>query len=45
MRYWYDQVLLGIAIGIIIHVFKFYFLKNEDFLILLIKYWKNRKTK
>ncbi len=42
MIYWYEQVIYGLIAFALIHIFKFYFLGNEDILLIIIKYFRKK---
>jgi hypothetical protein len=39
---WYTQVFYGIIVFILIHIFKFYCLGNEDIGLIIIKWFRKK---
>lgn len=42
MIYWYQQLFYGIILFILIHIFKFYVLGNQDIALTIYKYFKGK---
>ena len=42
MIYWYQQVFYGFIVFLLIHIFKFYCLGNEDIFLMVIKYFRKK---
>lgn len=42
MIQWYTQVFYALVVFILIQIFKFYFLGNEDFFLIIIRYFRGK---